>query len=171
MGLSLINMLGFTSSVYFAHITCYWKFFLLHYTHKSSLSTRFTKQMMPILRILCDNGSLVTWTVINLTTAKFKPLRAAAHQLHQDKHQHMRQKTQKLTSASWLRPVRACFHNLIRFNCAPFFASRRRHHVLTLTCLDACRCAAYCIFSMSGFTLSYTIFQFSQFASCCVSIL
>jgi hypothetical protein len=29
---------------------------------------------MPILRILCYNGSLVTWTVVSLTTAKFKPL-------------------------------------------------------------------------------------------------
>jgi hypothetical protein len=49
----------------------------------------------------------------------------------------------KLTSASWLRPVCGGFHNLIRFNCALFFASWRRHRVLTVTCLDACRCAAY----------------------------
>jgi hypothetical protein len=49
----------------------------------------------------------------------------------------------KLTSASWLRPVCGGFHNIIRFNCAPFFASCRRHRVLTVTCLDACRCAAY----------------------------
>jgi hypothetical protein len=69
--------------------------------------------------------------------------RAAAHQLRQDKHQDMRQKRQKLTSASWLRSVCGGFHNLIRFNCAHFFASRRRHRVLTVTCLDACRCAAY----------------------------
>jgi hypothetical protein len=53
----------------------------------------------------------------------------------------MRQKKQKLTSASWLRPVRGGF--LIRFNCAPFFASCRRHRVLTVTYLDACRCAVY----------------------------
>jgi hypothetical protein len=52
-------------------------------------------------------------------------------------------KRQKLTSASWLRPVCGGFHNLIRFNCAPFFAICRRHRVLTVTCLDACRCAAY----------------------------
>jgi hypothetical protein len=31
MCLSLMNMLGLSSSVHFAHITCYWKFFLLHY--------------------------------------------------------------------------------------------------------------------------------------------
>jgi hypothetical protein len=29
---------------------------------------------MAILRMLCYNGSLVTWTVVSLTTAKFKPL-------------------------------------------------------------------------------------------------
>jgi hypothetical protein len=29
---------------------------------------------MPMLRILCYNGSLVIWTVVSLTTAKFKPL-------------------------------------------------------------------------------------------------
>jgi hypothetical protein len=55
----------------------------------------------------------------------------------------MRQKWQKLMSASWLRPVCSGFHNLIRFSCAPFFASCRRHRVLAVTCLDACRCAAY----------------------------
>jgi hypothetical protein len=43
----------------------------------------------------------------------------------------MRQKRQKLTSASWLRPVCGGFHNLIRFNCDPFFASCRRE-----SCLD-----------------------------------
>jgi hypothetical protein len=30
-------------------------------THKSSVSTGFAKQIMPLLRILCYNGSLVTW--------------------------------------------------------------------------------------------------------------
>jgi hypothetical protein len=59
--------------------------------------------------------------------------RAAAYQLHQDKDQDMRQKRQKLTPASWLRPVCGGFHNLIHFSCAPFFVS----------CLDACWCAAY----------------------------
>jgi hypothetical protein len=44
-------------------------------------------------------------------------LRATAHQLHQD----MREKRQKMTSASWLRPVCGGFHKLIRFNCAHFF--------------------------------------------------
>jgi hypothetical protein len=43
-------------------------------THKSSVSTCFAEQTMPILRVLCYNGNLVTWTVVSLTTAKFKPL-------------------------------------------------------------------------------------------------
>jgi hypothetical protein len=74
MGLSLTNMLGISSSVHFTHIACYWTFNLFYTTHKSSVSTGFTEQFMPILRILCYNGSLVTWTVVGLTTAKFKPL-------------------------------------------------------------------------------------------------
>jgi hypothetical protein len=40
---------------------------------KSSFSPGFAKQIMPILRILCYNSSLVTWTVVSLTTAKLKP--------------------------------------------------------------------------------------------------
>jgi hypothetical protein len=36
MGLSLMNMLGFSSSVHFAHKTRYWKFFLLHYIAPTS---------------------------------------------------------------------------------------------------------------------------------------
>jgi hypothetical protein len=32
MNLSLVNILGPSSSVHFAHIACYWTFFLLHYT-------------------------------------------------------------------------------------------------------------------------------------------
>jgi hypothetical protein len=42
--------------------------------HKPSVSTGFAEQIMPILHILCYNGSLVTWTVVSLTTSKFKPL-------------------------------------------------------------------------------------------------
>jgi hypothetical protein len=42
--------------------------------YKSSVSPGFAKQIMPFLHILCYNGSLVTWTVVSLTTAKFKPL-------------------------------------------------------------------------------------------------
>jgi hypothetical protein len=40
----------------------------------SLLQCRLAKQIMPILRILCYNGSLITWTVGSLTTTKFKPL-------------------------------------------------------------------------------------------------
>jgi hypothetical protein len=42
--------------------------------YKSTVSTVLAKQIMSILRILCYNGSFVTWTVVSLTTAKFKPL-------------------------------------------------------------------------------------------------
>jgi hypothetical protein len=42
--------------------------------YKSSVSTDFAKQIMPILHILLYNGSLVTWKVASLTTAKFMPL-------------------------------------------------------------------------------------------------
>jgi hypothetical protein len=62
MGWSLINMLGLSSSVRIAHTACYCKFFLL------PVSTGFAEQIMPILRILCYNGSLVTWTIVSLTT-------------------------------------------------------------------------------------------------------
>ena len=37
----------------------------------------------------------------------------------------------RLKSESWLRPVCGGLHNIIRFNCTPFFTSRRRHRVLT----------------------------------------
>jgi hypothetical protein len=43
-------------------------------TQKSYISTGFTEQIMPILRNLCYNGSLVAWKVVSLTTAKFKSL-------------------------------------------------------------------------------------------------
>jgi hypothetical protein len=61
MGLCLMNMLGPSSSVRVAHIACYWKFFLLH-----SVGTCFARQIILILRILCYNGSLVTWTVVKV---------------------------------------------------------------------------------------------------------
>jgi hypothetical protein len=37
-------------------------------THNSSVSTGFTEKIMSILRILCYNKSLATWTVVSLTT-------------------------------------------------------------------------------------------------------
>jgi hypothetical protein len=42
--------------------------------YKSSVNTGFAKQSIPILRILWYSVSLVTWTVVSLTTAKYKPL-------------------------------------------------------------------------------------------------
>jgi hypothetical protein len=41
--------------------------------HKILLSKSFPKEITPILRMLCYNGSLVNWAVVSLTTAKFKP--------------------------------------------------------------------------------------------------
>jgi hypothetical protein len=67
-----MRRLGVSSSVRIAHIACYWNpSFCTMY--KSSVSTGFAKQIMSILRILGYNGSSVTWTVVRLTTAKFKP--------------------------------------------------------------------------------------------------
>jgi hypothetical protein len=43
--------------------------------YTSRLSVQAAKQIMPILRILRYNGSLVTLTVVSLTTGKFKPHR------------------------------------------------------------------------------------------------
>jgi hypothetical protein len=57
--------------VYTQHVTENFSFCT---TQKSSISTGFTEQIMPNLHILCYNGSLVFWTVVSLTTAKFKPL-------------------------------------------------------------------------------------------------
>jgi hypothetical protein len=42
--------------------------------YKASASPGFAKQIMPILRILCYNDSLVTLKVVSLTAAKFEPL-------------------------------------------------------------------------------------------------
>jgi hypothetical protein len=42
--------------------------------YKFSVSTDFTEQIMPILWILCYNGSLVIWMILSVITAKFKPL-------------------------------------------------------------------------------------------------
>jgi hypothetical protein len=60
----MITMLGLLSSVSIAQIECFWKFFVLHYV---------IVQVLCQYR-LCYNGSLVTWTVVRLTTPKFKPL-------------------------------------------------------------------------------------------------
>jgi hypothetical protein len=60
--------------VYVSHIEHVTENSSLCTIYTSSASTDFEKQIMPILLILCYNGSLVTWTVISLTTAKFRPL-------------------------------------------------------------------------------------------------
>jgi hypothetical protein len=57
--------------VYISHVI---KHSFLCTVYKSSVSTGFAKQIMSILRILCYNGSMVTWTVVTFTTATFKSL-------------------------------------------------------------------------------------------------
>jgi hypothetical protein len=57
---------------YISHIEHVIENSFLHTAYKSSDSTGFAKQIMPILSILCYNGSLVTWTFVSLVTAKFK---------------------------------------------------------------------------------------------------
>jgi hypothetical protein len=61
------------SSVHVAPIAWYWKFFLLQYI-QALCQSRLLKADQPVLFTLCYNGSLVTWTVVSLTAAKFKPL-------------------------------------------------------------------------------------------------
>jgi hypothetical protein len=56
---------------YIWHLTDNYSFCSIH---KFPLSPGSKKQIMFISGILCYNGSLVTWTVISLTAAKFKPL-------------------------------------------------------------------------------------------------
>jgi hypothetical protein len=48
--------------------------YMLGLSNKSSVCPDFAEQIMPILLILCYNGTLVTWTVVSLVTAMFKPL-------------------------------------------------------------------------------------------------
>jgi hypothetical protein len=71
--LPLRNMFGLPSNVHIGHVACYWKF-LPFALSKSLVSTGFAKQIMPILLILCCNGSILIWTVVSLTTAKLKSL-------------------------------------------------------------------------------------------------
>jgi hypothetical protein len=74
MGLSLINMLGLSSSVRITHTQHVTENFSFCTTYKLSVSTGSAKHVMSILHILCYNSSLVTWTVVSLITAKFKPI-------------------------------------------------------------------------------------------------
>jgi hypothetical protein len=57
----------------YRNIARYWKSFFCT-IYKTSVCPGFAKQITSTLCILCYNGSLVTWTVVSLTTAKFKPL-------------------------------------------------------------------------------------------------
>jgi hypothetical protein len=73
MGFSLMNRLRLCK-VYVFHIYHVIEHSSLCTMYMSSVSLGCTKQIMPTLLILCYNGSLVTWTVVSLTIAKFKPL-------------------------------------------------------------------------------------------------
>jgi hypothetical protein len=50
------------------------------------VSAGFTEQIMLLLPILCYNGSLVTWTVVSLTNAKFKPLHLVLYRKYVHSH-------------------------------------------------------------------------------------
>jgi hypothetical protein len=64
MSLSLTNRLGLYQ-VYVSHIQHVIGNSSLCTTRKSSVSPDFGKKIMPILLILCYNGSLVTGTVVS----------------------------------------------------------------------------------------------------------
>jgi hypothetical protein len=70
MGVSLMNMLWPFVKCTFPRVV---ENSSLCTTHTSSVSRGFAEQIMPNLRILCYNGSLVIWTVVSLTAAKLKP--------------------------------------------------------------------------------------------------
>jgi hypothetical protein len=71
--LPLLNKLH-QCQVYVSHIYHVIENSCLCTIYNSSASRGFAKQIMSILCILCYNGSLVTWTVVSLTVAKFKLL-------------------------------------------------------------------------------------------------
>jgi hypothetical protein len=70
--LSLMNTLSLSSSVRITHIACYRKFCPLRYI-QVLCQYRLCRADHAYL-ILCYNGSLVTWTVLSSTNAKFVPL-------------------------------------------------------------------------------------------------
>jgi hypothetical protein len=73
MGLYLMIMISLSSSVRIAHTACYLIFFLSHHI-QVLCQYKLCKADLPIICILYYNCSLVTWMVISLTTAMFKPL-------------------------------------------------------------------------------------------------
>jgi hypothetical protein len=73
MGLCLMNRVRLCQ-VYVSHVEPVIKNSRFCTIYKSSVSPGFAKQIIPILRISCYNGSLATWTVGSLTITKFKPV-------------------------------------------------------------------------------------------------
>jgi hypothetical protein len=74
MGLSFTNVLGLFKCTYYTYNTLLKILSSALYRHMPSVSPGFAKQIMSILLIFCYNGSLITWTVVSLIIAKFKPL-------------------------------------------------------------------------------------------------
>jgi hypothetical protein len=66
-----MNMLGLSSSIYIAHITYYLNCIILHYI-QVLLSVQASRSGSCLADIYYDTTT--AWTVINLTTAKFKRL-------------------------------------------------------------------------------------------------
>jgi hypothetical protein len=68
MGSSLTNVLPLSSNICIALIAL----LKILCAYSNPVSTGFAKQTMPILRILCYNGNLITLTVVSLTTAELE---------------------------------------------------------------------------------------------------
>jgi hypothetical protein len=66
MGLSFMNMLGLVKCMYRTYSTLL-KILPCALYYKSSVSPGFAEQIMPVLRVLRYNGTLVTLTVVSLT--------------------------------------------------------------------------------------------------------
>jgi hypothetical protein len=113
---------------------------------------------------------VINLTEISFVRQTFSLLGEAAHQLSQDKHQDVRQKRKKLTSASWLRPVCGGFYNPISFNCAPFFSSCRRQRVLTFHVLTHAGVRPTQLHIFSAVSLSRLVYCRSMYQGPCLTL-
>jgi hypothetical protein len=60
-------------SMYNLHFTCYLMYVYTTYTRPLSVQAQYSRSC-PIISSSCYNSSLITWTVVCLAAAKFKPL-------------------------------------------------------------------------------------------------
>jgi hypothetical protein len=74
MDLSLMNMLDLFVKCTFRSYSILLKYSCFCTTDKYSVRTDYAEMIMHILHVSCHNGNLVMWTVVSVTTAKFKPL-------------------------------------------------------------------------------------------------